>query len=286
MTVTLRRHGRTAHPQPRSGRPSASHAMIIWGGRAAVLAAFLAAWQWLPNIGLVRHRFKFIDPFFISSPSRAGSTVRDLLTGRHDTATIWKPLGDTLYAAAIGTVTALAAGFVLGLMLSNWKTLNQIGRPYLVLANSVPRISIIPIIVLCFGNPTTAGAVTAFTVIVFLIFFNAYEGASHVSEAMMDNARLLGASSSTILFRVRGPYALAWTLASLPTAISFGLIGTVTAEIFTGGQGIGGQLTAAVTTANADLTMAVVVILSAVGVIAVLGGDALRHKLLPWWRQA
>lgn len=286
MTVTVRSNDDAPRAPLRRKPIAISHSVIVWGGRAAVIVAFLAAWQWLPRVGFVHRHFTFIDPFFISSPSRAGSTIHDLLTGRHDTTTIWKPLGETLYAAAIGTVAALAVGFVLGLMLSNWRTLNQIGRPYLVLANSVPRISIIPIIVLCFGNPTTAGAVTAFVVIVFLVFFNAYEGASHVSEAMMDNARLLGANSRTILFRVRGPYAFGWTLASLPTAISFGLIGTVTAEIFTGGQGVGGLLTAAVTTANADLTMAVVVILSVVGVAAVLGGDALRIKVLPWWRQA
>jgi NitT/TauT family transport system permease protein len=208
------------------------------------------------------------------------------MTGRDGTAKIWSPLGQTLEATAIGVALALAVGFLLGLLLSNWDVVNQIVRPYLVLANSVPRISIIPIIVLCFGSPSQAGIVTAFTIIVFLVFFNAFEGASQIPAAMIANARLLGAGNWAILFAVRGPYALAWTLASVPTAISFGLIGTVTAEIFTGGQGVGGLLTSAVSTANADLTMAVVIVLSVIGVVAVAAAEGLRRRLLPWWQRS
>jgi NitT/TauT family transport system permease protein len=258
---------------------------IVWAGRVAVAVVFLAAWQWLPSVGFLHARFSFLDPFFISSPSRASATIVDLLTGSHDTRTIWSALGDTLLATLLGTVSAVVVGFLLGVLLSNWDLLNRIARPYLVLANSVPRISIIPIIVLCVGNPRQAGIVTAFTVIVVLVFFNAFEGATQIAPATLGNARLLGATQWTILFLVRGPYALAWTLASLPTAISFGIIGTVTAEIFTGGLGVGGLLTAAVSTANADLTMAVVIILSVVGVVAVVGTEALRTRLLPWWRR-
>jgi NitT/TauT family transport system permease protein len=258
---------------------------IVWAGRVAVAAAFLAGWQWLPSVGFLHARFSFLDPFFISSPTRASATITDLLTGRHDTRTIWSALGETLLATLIGTLAAVVVGFLLGVLLSNWDLLNRIARPYLVLANSVPRISIIPIIVLCVGDPRQAGIVTAFTVIVFLVFFNAFEGASQIAPATLGNARLLGATQWTVLFLVRGPYALAWTLAALPTAISFGLIGTVTAEIFTGGLGVGGLLTAAVSTANADLTMAVVIILSVIGVVAVVGSEALRARLLPWWRR-
>jgi len=270
----------------KSLEPPARRPVVVWIGRLAIVVVVLAAWQWLPSVHFIQSRFSFVNPFFISSPSRAFPTIWDLMTGRHDTGTIWSPLEQTLVATVIGVLTALAVGFLLGLLLSNWETVNQIVRPYLVLANSVPRISIIPIIVLCFGNPATASSVTAFTVIVFLVFFNAFEGASQISPSIIANARLLGATNWTILFSVRGPYAAAWTLASVPTAISFGLIGTVTAEIFTGGQGVGGLLTSAVTTANADLTMAIVIILSVVGVVAVVGAESLRGKLLPWWRRS
>lgn len=277
---------RELSPAQAAPAPPGPRRYVIWSGRLAIAVALLAGWQWLPSVGFIHSRFSFMDPFFISSPSRAFPTIWDLMTGRHRTATIWSPLGQTLEATVVGVLIALVVGFLLGVLLSNWDTVNQTVRPYLVLANSVPRISIIPIIVLCFGNPVTAGTVTAFTVIVFLVFFNSFEGASQIPASMIANARLLGASSWTILFSVRGPYALAWTMAAVPTAISFGLIGTVTAEIFTGGQGVGGLLTSAVSTANSDLTMAIVIILSVIGVVAVAGAGALRTWLLPWWRQS
>jgi ABC-type nitrate/sulfonate/bicarbonate transport system permease component len=85
------------------------------------------------------------------------------------------------------------------------------------------------------------------------------------------------------MLKIRGPFVLVWTLSQIPNAIAFGLTGTVTAELFTGSNGIGGILIAAINTQDADLTFAVVFILAAVGVVLVLGLDMVRRRVLHWW---
>jgi NitT/TauT family transport system permease protein len=85
-----------------------------------------------------------------------------------------------------------------------------------------------------------------------------------------------------ILWRVRGPLAVAWTFASIPNAIAFVFNGTATTEIFTGSSGIGQLLIAGVDTSNATLTFAVVGELTIVGVLLVVISMTLRRRVLHW----
>lgn len=248
-----------------------------------IVVGFLAAWQWVPSIPGIRNTFVFADPFFISSPRRTGIELWREFTGVSHTTLIWGPFSRTLVTALIGTLCAVVVGALGGLLCSNWLLLNRIARPFLVLFNALPKVAIIPVIVLIAGSSATSDAVTAFIVVIFVVFFNAYEGGVTVPAAMLQNARILGAGSPALMFKVRFPFVLAWTFAALPNAIAFGLVGTVTAELFTGSSGIGQVLIAAVDTSNSDLTFAVVLILGFAGVVLVLGADLIRRKVLHWW---
>jgi NitT/TauT family transport system permease protein len=137
--------------------------------------------------------------------------------------------------------------------------------------------------VVVFGASPSADAISAAMLVVFIVFYNAVEGARSVSPETIEFARLLGATKRERLVKVRGPYALAWVFASLPNAISFGLVGAVTTELFTGSKGLGELMITAVDTADAALTFAVVVILAIVGIILFQGVDYSRRKAVSWW---
>ncbi len=93
---------------------------------------------------------------------------------------------------------------------------------------------------------------------------------------MIQNAKLLGASKWQVMWKVRWPTALEWTLASLPNAIAFGLTGTITSELFIGGQGLGYLLLLGIDNSNATLLFSIVLIVAVVGVALVLGSGYLR----------
>jgi NitT/TauT family transport system permease protein len=269
--------------------PAPSHARIgprpamVWFLRAVVLVIAIAGWQEVPNVPHITSVFQFEDPFFISSPSRIVNELWILATGSNGTTPIWGALARTVLTALVGTVASCALGAVAGLAVSNWSLLEAVARPFIVLLNAVPRIAMIPIIVLLVGGSIEADALTALTVVFFLVFYNALEGASSVPREVIQNAELLGASKLRVMWKVRWPYALGWTLVSLPNAIAFGLVGSVTAEIFTGAEGLGYQLTLAIDNSNATLLFSIVTILAIIGVILVLGSAQLRKLLLPWW---
>jgi NitT/TauT family transport system permease protein len=252
----------------------------------AVVAAILLLWQYVPDIPGIRNQVRFADPFFISSPSGVARELWLITRGAPNVPTIWAPLARTVVTALIGTAAACVLGAVLGLAVSSWVLLERVARPFLVLFNAIPRVAMIPIIILIVGASATADALTAFTVVFFLVFYNAAEGASSVPREMIQNAGLLGASNLAIMWKVRWPYAMGWTWVALPNAIAFGLVGTVTAEVFTGGSGIGYQLSLAIGDVNAPLLFAIVVVLALVGVILSIGSRWLRLRVLPWWENS
>ena len=252
----------------------------------AIVAAFLVGWQELPNVPWVADTFSFMNTFFISSPTLVAKELWNLVSGSEGAVRIWGPFLDTILTSLAGTAAALVIGAVGGIAVSNWGILESVTRPFLVVVNAVPKVAIIPIIILLVHSDRGAAGLTAFLSVFFLAFYNAAEGASSVPREMIHNAELLGASKLRVMLRVRAPYAVAWTLAALPNAIAFGLTATVTVEIISGGSGLGYQLLLGIDNSNATLLFAIVIIVSIVGVALVLGATALRRLLLPWWESS
>ncbi len=179
--------------------------------QAAIVIVILVIWQYIPDIPGIRHEVRFADPFFISSPTGVAHELWLITRGAPNVPTIWGPLARTVITALIGTGVACLLGAAGGLAVSSWPLLERVARPFLVLFNAIPRVAMIPIIILIVGASATADALTAFTVVFFLIFYNAAEGASSVPREIIQNSGLLGASNMAIMWKVRWPYAMGWT---------------------------------------------------------------------------
>lgn len=268
----------------RRRRKARSATVYAW--QLVIVLIIIVGWQYVPKIPGISKVFSFEDPFFISSPSRIVVEIGHLIAGSKGSPPVWSAMGSTLLSTFLGTAAALLLGTAGALVVSNWGMLERIFRPFLVISNAVPRIAIIPIIVLIVGASVAADAVAAFVVVFFIVFYNAYAGAISIPAEMIQSSHLLGASKSRVMWKVRLPYALVWTMMALPNAIAFGLTTAVTAGIFSGGTGLGYQLVLAIDSDNATLLFSIVVLLAIIGVILVLGSTWLRRVLMPWWESS
>lgn len=271
-------------PETRRSRPKGLRRTLIdLSLQLLILAAILAGWQWIPQIPGAAKVSPVFDPFFISSPERLVRSLVQLATGSGGVHPIWGAVEASVIPALIGTALAVVAGGTAGLVCSNWARLNRVVRPFVMIGNALPRITLIPIIIVLAGPTATSDVIIGFLVVFFLVFWNAYEGGASVPTEMLENVTILGAGRFEVLRRVRFPYVLAWTFASLPNAIGFGLTAIVTAELFTGSNGLGQVLLNAVNTANADQTVAVTLILGMTGLLLIGSVSLLRRRVLHWW---
>lgn len=257
-----------------------------WAMRALVVVVVFAAWEYLPKIEWLQERSSIFNPFFVSSPTLVIERLSDMLAGGPDQPDLAGALVYTLQGTALGVFIGTALGALFGLLFSNSPLLAKIFSPFVTILNSAPRIALIPIFVILAGATLTTSVLTAVFVVFFLVFYNAFNGGLSVEPQVAQNARLLGATPVEIMRGIRLPYVLVWTVASLPNAISFGLISVVTAELLTGASGMGALLQTSIGTVDATLTFAVVVVLTIVGVLLVTLADVVSARALHWWNGA
>jgi NitT/TauT family transport system permease protein len=281
------------------GRPRFS----TFGWQAAICIMVLAIWQWgydlhaklpwlIPDL---------LDPYFVSKPSDIfdnfltlscvkskmgafngwlnGDFAKCLARNQNN---LWIATAVTLQNTFFGFVTGVVSGFVLGLILGRSDRLSAIFQPFITAVNSIPRIALAPIIVLAFGIGDMSKVVTSWIVVVFLVFFNTFEGARSIDEGFINVARLLGANEWQITRTVVIPSTMAWVFASLTPAISFALIGVIVGEFIGAERGIGRLIIESEARGEASGMMVAVIVLMLVGVVLSAIIWRLQAYLLRW----
>ena len=253
--------------------------------RLAILVLGVAAWEWLTRIKAVSKipGLFFIDPFFISRPSKIVERFFYLNSDKVR-LTLWQMLLSTVESTCVGFFVGVSTGFVAGLVLGRNDRLARIFEPYIIAVNSLPRIALVPLITMIFGFGLLARVVSAWLIVFFVVFFNTFQGARSVEPELIHSARFLGAGERQIMRTVIIPSALAWTFASLTPGISFALIGVVIAE-FVGGEsggGIGYLIIASLGTLNSADMMVALIVLAITGIAMALGIKQVEMRLLRW----
>jgi NitT/TauT family transport system permease protein len=278
---------------------------LAW--QALICIVVLSVWQW----GYQFHARlpwlvpDLLDPYFISRPSEIFEQFLKLscLTSKlgvfngwsngefakclaRTENNLWVATGVTLQNTFFGFITGVTSGFAAGLILGRSDRLSAIFQPFITAVNSIPRIALAPIIVLAFGIGDTSKVVTSWIVVVFLVFFNTFEGARSIDEGFVNAARLLGASEWQITRTVVIPSTMAWVFASLSPAISFALIGVIVGEFIGAEKGIGRLIIESEARGEASGMMVAVTVLMLVGVVLSSGIRRLQAYLLRWRQQS
>lgn len=271
--------------------------VIAW--QVAILVVGLAIWEWawgLRGIPSLKPLVpSILDPYFISKPSMIWTSFLKLSCfndaagfgacfARNDN-NLWLALLVTLknmwWGFAFGTISGVACGLILG----RSDYLSRIFQPYVVAMNSIPRIALVPLIILMFGLGDMSKIVTAWIVVFFVVFFNTFEGTRAVDRDQIAAARLLGASEMTVLRTVVIPSALAWVFASLTPAVSFALIGVIVGEFIGAERGLGKLIIKAEARANAAEMMVAIFVMMIVGIVLATVVRQLQGYLLRWQPQ-
>jgi NitT/TauT family transport system permease protein len=271
--------------------------ILFW--QLALLAGLLGVWQWgwdLRGVAVLKPLVPgFLDPYFISKPSMIGASFLKLgcladpagfgaCFDRNDN-NLWLALLVTLKNMWWGFAFGTASGVLCGLILGRSDYLARIFQPYVVAMNSIPRIALVPLIILMFGLGDMSKIVTAWIVVFFVVFFNTFEGTRAVDRDQIAAARLLGATELTVLRTVVVPSALAWVFASLTPAVSFALIGVIVGEFIGAERGLGKLIIEAEARANAAEMMVAIFVMMIVGILLATVVRQLQAYLLRWQPQ-
>src|SRR5215475_188840 len=156
-------YGTTVASPPRVPLPfAASERLLIGGG---TFLAILTAWELVARSGM-------INPLFISSPTLvAQAAYRLFLDGE-----IWNDLRVSATEFLVGYLMAAAVAIPLGLAVGWYKRLSYVLSPFIDTLNAVPRVTLLPLIVIWCGIGLWSKIVVVFLGAVIPMLINTTSG--------------------------------------------------------------------------------------------------------------
>jgi len=250
--------------------PAERHrSLLLW--HIALALAVLGAWEW----GAAT---RILDPFFFSRPSAIVLRVAQWTRS----GAIWVHVSTTFAEALLSFAIGGVLGVLLGFALAGAPILAALFEPYIRMANALPRVVLAPIFLLWFGLGIWSKVALGVTVVFFVVFFNTYRGVREVDRALVDNARMLGASETQLTRHVLVPSALTWIFSSLQISIGMAIIAVVVGEYLGASRGIGYVIAQAEGVFDTTGVFAGITILAA-GVLLIGRSVArLERRLLRW----
>ncbi len=176
---------------------------------------------------------------------------------------IWFNAAQTLYTTLVGFGLALVGGMGLGLAIGYSALVYRALYPLLVAFNSVPKVAIVPVLVIWFGIGTVPAILTAFLISFFPIVVNVARGLATLEPELQDVLRSLGASRREIFLKVGIPGSLPYLFASLKVAVTLAFVGAVISETVAANRGIGYLMLSASSRYDVPLVFAGLVVVAA-----------------------
>ncbi len=161
------------------------------------------------------------------------------------------PLVNVLAQAAVVTMQAALAGFiigttlglVLGIVFAHSNLLERALSPYVVASQTIPILAIAPMVVVWLNAGWWSVAILAAYLCFFPVTINTLRGLRSPDPRAIELMKSYAASDWTTLWKVRMPSALPYIFTALKIAATTSIVGAIIGELPTGiRDGLGGAI--------------------------------------------
>ena len=190
----------------------------------------------------------------------------------------WVTLWTTLVGFALATIFGLLIGIAVG-----WhKNIYSAIYPVLVGINSVPKVAVVPVLILWFGLGEVPAIITAFLISFFPIVVNVATGLATTNPELEDVMRALGASKLDIMRKVGIPGSLPYFFGSLKVAITLAFVGAVVSETVGANKGIGKLMLDAQAAFQVQIVFAGLLVLAFLGIVLYAATAIIEKRFTGW----
>jgi ABC-type nitrate/sulfonate/bicarbonate transport system permease component len=241
-----------------------------WPALLAVLAA-LAVWEAAGRLGLV-------SAIFFPAPSAIAATLARMVAH----GGLLGEVGVSLGRVGLGFVCGAAPGLVLGLLMGRSTRLRAAVDPLVASAHPIPKITILPLVMLIFGIGETSKVLVIGLAAFFPVLINSMAGARQISPIHFEVADNYGASALRTLTRVLLPGSLPLVLSGVRLALNIALLSTMAMEMMFATRGLGAVVWRSWQTMRVEEIYAALAAIAVIGICFNLAIQALTRRLVPW----
>jgi NitT/TauT family transport system permease protein len=233
--------------------------------------ALLALWEFVVRVHILDARF------FPAPSSIVGDFIAFLVSGEL-VANTWTTFARVAVGFFIGAIPGVAIGLLVGI--------NRLARaiidPIVAILYPIPKIAILPLILLIFGiGENSKYAIVAIGVF-FIMLINTAAGVRQIESIYLDVARSFEIRRWSFYSRVLLPGAMTNVFAGIKLSIGIAIVLAVAAEFTAAKSGLGFQIWNAWQTLQVERMYVALVMVSVLGYALTLLGNFLEDFFVPW----
>lgn len=233
-----------------------------------IILAFMSLWE-------ICAKLEIINPFLTSYPSQIILTIFDLFKENNLLLHIWITLYETIISFSLASII----GIIIASILWSSKTIFRILDPYLTVLNSLPKISLGPLIIIWVGAGTNSIIFMALLITVFTTTVNMYNSFITTDPYKITLMKSLGATKMQIFSKLVFRGNIPSLINTLKINISLSLIGVIMGELLISKQGLGYLITYGSQVFNLNLVLTSIFVLGIISYLLYIIIDLLERKI-------
>ena len=233
-------------------RREARHVRLMQG---LAIILFLALWEISPKQG-------WVNPMLTSNPSAVVEMFFTLARENRLEMHVWVTLKEAVGSFVVAMVSAVLVA--MALWWSNF--LYRILDPFLVVANSLPKLALAPILYIWLGDQWSVYGI-AIAISVFLTILMIYGGFRETDADKIKLVRTFGGSKWQVLTKVVLPANIPVMIGALKINVGLALVGVIAGEFQASKAGLGYLIIYGSQILQMHMVMASIAILAAMSVV-------------------
>ncbi len=238
---------------------------------AAMVLGVILVWQ---GVAMAR----VVPELFLPGPSDIWTAfaayVRD--------GSIWI---DMLYSGQellTGYLLAVAVGLPLGLLIGWYKRLKYALDPFISFFYSMPRIALIPLLIIWLGIGVKSKIAVVYLGAFFPIVINTMAGVHNLDASLLKAARSFSASDAQIFRTIALPGSVPFILTGLRLGVGHSVVGVFVGELVAAQHGVGYMMATAGATFQTSKVFVGLIIFSSTGLCLTYFLQALERRFQAW----
>ncbi len=217
---------------------------------------FILTWELLS-------KYNIINSFIFSSPSKIINTIINLYVNNNLFIHIWVTLKEIILSFSFGSIL----GFSLAIIFYLIPNLKKIFDPFLTLFNSLPKVSLGPLLIIWLGANIKSIIVMSLLINTIVTLITIYNGLINTDSYKLKLFKTFKATKYQTLIYLIIPHNKEAIISSLKLNISMSLIGVIMGEFLVSKAGIGYLILYGTQVFNLDLVMSGIVLIMIISFI-------------------
>lgn len=243
-----------------------NHIVIFF--KIFIIVFFMILWE-------ICAKAEILNPFLVSCPSEIIKTIFDLFKENNLISHIWITLYETIVSFSLASII----GIIVASILWSSKTISKILDPYLTVLNSLPKISLGPLIIIWVGANINSIIFMALLITVFTTIINMYNSFINTESSKIILMKSLGASKMQIFTKLVFRGNIPSLINTLKINISLSLIGVIMGELLVSKQGLGYLITYGSQVFNLNLVITSIFILGIISYLLYFSIEKIEKKI-------